>query len=55
MIRFIMISLIKYNLFNGNIVFLGNILSHDFLIKICQAYSLLFFDNDLTIVSFVQP
>jgi hypothetical protein len=51
MIRFIVISLIKYNLFNGNIEYFSEIfIPHDFSLKYEQARSLLLFDNDLTIV-----
>jgi hypothetical protein len=52
MIRFIMISLIKCNLFNSNIEYFSEIFfPHDFSLKYEQACSLLLFVNDLTIDS----
>jgi hypothetical protein len=50
------ISLIKCNLFNGNIEYFFEILfPHDFSLKYEQARSLLLFVNDLTIDSSLVP
>jgi hypothetical protein len=56
MIRFIVISLMKCNLFNGNIEYFSEIFfPHDFSLKYEQARSLLLFVNDLTIDSSLVP
>jgi hypothetical protein len=50
------ISLIKCNLFNGNIEYFSEIFfAHDFSLKYEQARSLLLFVNDLTIDSSFVP
>jgi hypothetical protein len=51
MIRFIMISLNKCNLFNGNIGYFAEIFFHMISQLKYAKRSLLLFDNDLTIVS----
>jgi hypothetical protein len=51
MIRFIVISLIKFNLFNGNIEYFSEIFFHMISQLKYAKRSFLLFDNDLTIVS----
>jgi hypothetical protein len=51
MIRFIVIYLIKCNLFNGNIEYFSEIFFHMISSLKHVKRSLLLFDNDLTIVS----
>jgi hypothetical protein len=51
MIRFIVISLIKCNLFNGNIEYFSEIFFHMISSLKYAKHSLLLFNNDLTIVS----